>query len=261
MRTRARHLLSPTRWWSKVVAEMATIALKDGLESFDVTVLDAASPSRVVLFAVGGGGNPERHGPLLSSLAELGCSVVAPHFERLAQRSPSDGDLLLRGRRLGFALDQFARPGVPVAGVGHSIGATMLLALAGGQLWMRAGSRLVMASDERLDRLALLAPATGFFRASGALDAVRTPILAWAGTQDAITPPAQATLLEHTVGRRVPVELRIVEGAGHFSFMNSPPPFATEPLANREGFLAELAEQVGQFVMRGATGSDQERLS
>lgn len=57
--------------------------LVDGAGSFDVTVLEGGSRSLVVLFAVGGGGNPERHLPLLSTLAASGYTVVAPHFERL----------------------------------------------------------------------------------------------------------------------------------------------------------------------------------
>jgi pimeloyl-ACP methyl ester carboxylesterase len=223
--------------------------LEDGPISFDVTVFEAAQPTRVVLFAVGGGGSPDRHLPLLMSLAELGCTVVAPHFERLTSPVPTDADLLLRARRLSLALESMSRPGLPVAGVGHSIGATMLLALAGGQVWMRAGHPLSITADERLDRLVLLAPATGFFQAEGALNAVRTPILAWAGTEDVITPPEQAELLTRTIGHRVPVDVRIVEGAGHFSFMNVPPPQSAEPLASREAFLADLTAEICRFIV------------
>lgn len=229
---------------------MSKLSLKDGVESFDVTVLEAKEPSRVVCFAVGGGGNPERHLPLLTSLAEHACTVVAPHFERLVAPTPTEHELLLRARRLRLAIDSTARPGLPIAGVGHSIGATMLLALAGGQVWMRSGQRLAIEPDPRLDRLVLLAPATDFFQGPGALEAVHTPILAWAGTQDGITPPAQAEYLKHALEARVPVDLRIAEGAGHFSFMNIPPPQTTEPLPDREAFLANLAAEVCRFVMR-----------
>jgi pimeloyl-ACP methyl ester carboxylesterase len=224
------------------------LSLKDGGGSFDVTVLEAALPCRVVLFAVGGGGNPERHLPLLTALRDHGCTVVAPHFERLVSPTPSDGDLELRARRLRIALDFGARPAVSVAGVGHSIGTTMLLALAGGQVWMRAGQRLSIDPDTRFDRLALLAPATGFFHAPGALDAVCTPIFAWAGTNDVVTPPVQAEFLKRALGAQVPVDVRIVEGAGHFSFLNTLPPQTTDPLPNREMFLANIASEVCRFV-------------
>jgi len=223
-------------------------SLKDGAETFDITVLEAPEPSRVVLFAVGGGGDPGRHLPLLLYLAACGCTVVAPHCERLMSASVSEGDLLSRARRLRLALDAFALPGLLVAGVGHSIGTTMLLALAGGQAWMRAGQCLPIATDSRLGKLALMAPATGYFQAPGALDGVAAPILAWAGSHDTITPPTQAQFLEQSLGTRVPVEVRVVQGAGHFSFMNHPPPNTADSLPNREALLTELAREICQFV-------------
>lgn len=228
---------------------MSRLTLEDGDETFAVTRLEASEPRRVVLFAVGGGGNPERHLPLLTHLAEHGSVAVAPHFERLMTPRVTDDQLLLRARRLRLALDAVAPPELPVVGVGHSIGTTALLALAGGRVWMRRDASLAIDLDERIARLVLLAPATDFFRAPGALDAVRTPILAWAATEDAITPPAQAEFLERALGARVPVEVRIAEGAGHFSFMNAPPPQSTEPLADRETFLADLASEICRFVV------------
>lgn len=228
---------------------MAKLSLQDGSETFEVTVLEAGRPVRVVLFAVGGGGNPERHLPLLEALVQSGCTVIAPHFERLKSPHATDNDLLLRARRLNLALDALAPPELEVAGVGHSIGATMLLALAGGQVWMSPTQRLSIASVRRLTRLALFAPATGFFQAPKALDAVSTPILAWVGTNDTITPPGQAEFLNRALGARLPVEVRVVQNAGHFSFMNTPPPETAEPLPNRDEFLSNLAGEVCRFVL------------
>jgi pimeloyl-ACP methyl ester carboxylesterase len=224
--------------------------LQDGPESFEVTVLEAARPSRVLLFAVGGGGNPERHAPLLEALVARGCSVVAPHFERLTSHQMTDELLLLRCRRQKLALDSVAKQGLPVVGAGHSIGAAVLLALAGGQVWMGPGAPLPTAPDPRLERLALLAPATGFYAAPGALDAVRTPLLVWAGTGDSITPPAQAQLLADALGGRVPVDLHVEPGGGHFSFMHTPPPHTAEPLPDRDAFLARFTAAVCDFLCR-----------
>jgi dienelactone hydrolase len=203
----------------------------------------------VVLFGVGLGGNPERHLPLLESLAAAGCTVIAPHFERLLSPTPGAAELRLRVSRTRLALEAAGSSGsVPVAGVGHSLGATMLLGLAGAALGTFAGERLVDLPLVPLDRLALMAPAVDFVRAPGALDAVRLPILAWAGTSDPWSPPAQVQLLEQAIGDRAPVEVRVVEGAGHFSFMNLPPPQTTEPLPDRDAFLARLTEDVVRFV-------------
>jgi pimeloyl-ACP methyl ester carboxylesterase len=231
------------------LSAVPTRSLRDDGESFDVTILEAAHPQRLVLFAVGAGGNPERHAPLLGFLAAAGCCVVAPHFARLVSPRPTEAELLLRARRLRIALDAVARDGVPVAGVGHSIGATILVALAGGQVWMRAGERLSIAVDARLSRLALFAPPTGFFRVPGALDAVAIPILVWAGALDHLAPREHAQLLVDTIGTRFPVDLRLIEGAGHFSFMDLPPPLAAEPLADRDALLADVRMETQRFVM------------
>lgn len=230
---------------AKASRALKTVSLMDDVP-FDVTRLDAAEPSRVVLFAVGAGGNPNRHLPLFRTLADGGCTVVAPHFERLISPIPTETHLLLRARRLRRALDSVVLPGLPVAGVGHSIGATILLALAGAAGWTLAGERLAIAHDPRLARLALFAPATDFFRTPGALDEVRATIFAWAGTNDSITPPTQVGLLKQASGARV--EVRIIEGAGHFSFMNTPPPQTSDPLADRDAFLTSLAADVCHFV-------------
>ncbi len=57
-------------------------------------------------------------------------------------------------------------------------------------------------------------------------------------------------LLKEALGARVPVELRVREGAGHFSFMHDPPPGTTEPLADRDAFLAEVTAAACRFVTR-----------
>lgn len=229
---------------------MRRLSLEDGSDSVEVTLFEAAAPARVVLFSVGLGGDPGRHLALLTSLAERGCTVVAPHFERLASAVPTLEELSLRARRLKLALDSATRPGVPAVGVGHSIGATMLLGLVGGQVWTRSGHRLTIPVDERIDRLVLLAPATDFFQVPGALDAVQAPVLLWAGTRDEFCSPARARALEQALARRAPVEVRLVNGAGHFSFMNAPPPNTVETLPDREAFLAELSADVCRFVAR-----------
>jgi predicted dienelactone hydrolase len=204
-----------------------------------------------VLFAVGAGGNPERHLPFLTALADSGCAIVAPHFERIATPVVTEDVLLGRARRLSLALDAVAQPASTVMGVGHSIGAATLLALAGGQMWLGPGRPVGIAPDGRLTRLVLLAPPTGFFQPPGALDAVRVPILAWAGSQDTVTPPAQLGVLERAMRGRLPVDVRVTDGAGHFSFMDLPPPQTVEPLPDRQAFLDELARDVRTFLLDG----------
>lgn len=226
----------------------AKISLNDDGISFEVTLLEPKDPSHIALFSVGSGGNPERHLPLLIKLSEAGCVVVAPHFDRLASAMPTEKDLLLRARRLLLAMKQVMHFDLPVIGIGHSIGATLVLALSGGQLWMGPGLQLPILRDEAIKGLVLMTPATGFFRAPKALDNVRVPILIWAGSNDLITPPAEAEFLRQNLENRAPVKLQVIEGAGHFSFMDILPPQVTDPIANREVFLARLAGDITHFI-------------
>lgn len=228
---------------------MRTQTLQDGAEAFIVSVHEAAENSPVVLFAVGAGGQPERHATLLNTLFESGCTVVAPHFERLASPIPTEANLTLRARRLSLTLDAFVQPGATAAGVGHSIGAATLVALTGAQMWLGTEQRVKIAPDRRLTRLALLAAPTGFFQSPGALDAVRIPILAWVGSKDDITPPSQTEWLAYAMRDWQTVDVRITDGAGHFSFMDLPPPKTTEPLPNKRAFLREYSSEVCKFVV------------
>jgi predicted dienelactone hydrolase len=228
---------------------MQTQTLQDGAESFIVSVHEAAENSPVVLFAVGAGGQPERHATLLDALLESSFTVIAPHFERLVSPIPTEADLTLRARRLSLTLDAFVQPGTTAAGVGHSIGAATLVALTGAQMWLGTGRRVNITPDSRLTRLALLATPTGFFQAPGALDAVRVPILAWVGSKDGITPPAQTEWLAHAMRDWQTVDVHVTDGAGHFSFMDLPPPQITEPLTNKQAFLREHSSEICKFVV------------
>jgi alpha-beta hydrolase superfamily lysophospholipase len=227
---------------------MTEISLKDANGQFAVTVLGPDNGARIVLFGVGFGGDPGRHKPLLKRLSDNACTVVAPHFERPASLFPTETELSARARRMRLALDSVARPNVPVAGVGHSIGAAILLALAGGCARVRSGRMAAIDPDERLGRLVLMAPATDFFQVPGSLDDVRIPILAFAGTEDNVTPASRVTSLQRSVGDPSAVEVNVVKGAGHFSFMNTPPPNTVEPLSDRDSFLAALGDKILAFI-------------
>ena len=227
-----------------------TQQIRDGAEAFNVTVIEAGqTPKRVVLFAVGRGGNPSRHLPLLRSVAGLGCRVIAPHFDMLSSVIPTKEDLYRRVRRLEASAAEYFKTALPIVGMGHSIGTVSLLALAGGEARTLAGDLVMAGSKLKFDRLALLAPPTDFFRRPGALQAVTLPIRVWVGTKDSITPPAQAQFLREVLALQGPIEICLDEGAGHFSYMDELPPNVTDSHPDRGKFLASLANDVGQFVM------------
>jgi pimeloyl-ACP methyl ester carboxylesterase len=224
--------------------------IRDGAEALDVTVVEASQRSkRLVLFAVGRGGNPERHLPLLRSVAALGCTVIAPHFDMLTPLVPSKVELDKRVRRLEAAALEYFKADLPIVGIGHSIGAVSLLALAGGEAQTLAGDTVISGSKLKFDRFALFAPPTDFFRRPGALKSVRVPIRIWVGAKDSITPPAQAQFLKEVLSLQGPIDICLDEEAGHFSYMHELPPNITDSHPNRSKFLASLANDVGRFVI------------
>ncbi|WP_410626945.1 alpha/beta hydrolase family protein [Amycolatopsis sp. cmx-8-4] len=209
--------------------------------------LGPADHERVVLFAAGAGGDPERYRPVLEHLAAHDCQVIAPRFERLVAREATTAELLARPAGLVEALHRWASPDAAVVVVGHSIGGWAGLCLAGATPWGRDGRPMDVPREPRVGRLVLYAPAAGWFAAPGALDAVKAPTLVYAGELDTVTPVEQAVNLKNASAQ---VDLRIVPGAGHFSFMNTPPPGTAEHEGfDRARFLTELAQATTEFAI------------
>jgi hypothetical protein len=77
----------------------------------------------------------------MRSVAALGCTVIAPHFEMLTSIVPSKVELDKRVRRLEVSAEQFFKTALPIVGIGHSIGTVTLLALARGEAQTLAGTR------------------------------------------------------------------------------------------------------------------------
>ncbi|MFI5977782.1 alpha/beta hydrolase [Streptomyces sp. NPDC051452] len=90
-------------------------------------------------------------------------------------------------------------------------------------------------------------PAAGWFAAPGALDAVTAPMLVFAGERDTVTPVEQAN---HLKSASAQVDLRVVPGAGHFSYMDTPPPGTVEDEGfDRARFLTDLAHSTTAFAI------------
>lgn len=174
--------------------------------------------------------------------------MVAPHFSMLASFVPTKEELDTRIQRLELALDGYAHVDQPIIGIGHSIGAVALLALAGGEARTLSGHRVVSGSKWKFERLALFAPPAGFFRYPDALKSVDVRMRIHAGGKDTVTPPAQAMALREILAKQTQVELYLDEDAGHFTYMDELPPHVVDPQPDRNAFLAVLSEDVAQFV-------------
>lgn len=153
-----------------------------------------------------------------------------------------------------------------VAIIGHSLGGYAALAVANGhpmaspQETPDGQPRSVpVTPDRRVKALVLLAPATAWFMAPGALRDVRVPILMLTAEKDEDTPEWHADIVTRGVPVETPVIHRTVENAGHFSFlspfpeaMSSPtlPASQDPPGFDRARFHEELNADVATFLRR-----------
>ncbi|MHC1480678.1 alpha/beta hydrolase family protein [Frateuria aurantia] len=240
--------------------------------------LDAALPATTlpqVLISHGNGGSPWTHRDLAVDLARHGHLVILPEHSgncvgdnRLAGTL---ANLVNRPRQLSLALDAVAShpqlsrclAGPQVAVIGHSLGGYTALAAAGGQ--PLAGPQetpdgkaqpVPVHADPRITRLVLLAPAAGRFGAPQALAGVHQPILIWAAELDTLTPPSEAEWVQQATASGQ-TELRIIPGAGHFSFLSPFPavldrpgfaPAHDPPGFDRQALQPLMQQAVRQFL-------------
>jgi predicted dienelactone hydrolase len=83
--------------------------------------------------------------------------------------------------------------------------------------------------DPRVRALVLLAPASVWFMAEGALADVDLPILMRIGERDEHTPAFHAEIILKGVPHPERIDHRVVPNAGHFSFQSPFPPAMTRP--------------------------------
>lgn len=258
----------------------ASAGTRIGPYDFDATIDAPMAPASsvasarlpVCLISHGGGGSHLLYRTIGTCLARHGYIVASPEHpgDNRNDRSLSNTDAaaVLRPRQVSLTLDAiFAEPFFQAADasrvgmVGHSMGGYTALALVGGHPWSRAGRQLPVAADSRIRAAVLLAPATDWYRAPGALGDVHTPLLAIAAEHDTITPPAgigQALALSG-LPQSTPVESTVVPGAGHFSFLAPFPASmrrpgfapASDPEGfDREQFHRELPLLIHDFLTR-----------
>ena len=217
-------------------------------KEFTVKRLEARQPSCVVFFAAGRGGNPVRHLPLLRAVAQQGCTIIAPHFEMLISLTPAKEELDARMEMLQIVLRLYSHAHQTLVGIGHSIGGTLLLALAGGKALTYSGHHIGPSSIWKFERLVLLAPPVDFFLHPGALQSVDTQIYLRNGGKDTVTPPSKALLLKQIFEKQGQIKFLLDEEAAHFSYMDELPPQIEDSQPNRQVFLVNLANDIAQYI-------------
>ena len=244
----------------------------------DAPPADGSFP--LLVLSHGNGGSPLLYRDLATHLARGGYIVVAPKHpgNSVGDNALADAaaNLVNRPRHVGLCLDAvLADPLLrsrvaprAIGAIGHSMGAYSVLCAAGAQPWNRERTPIPVRHDERLRALVLLAPAGEFFgvpegAVPGALDQVTQPLLILAAEQDPVTPNWQAKMLRDGVPDPARVQLRIVPGSGHFSFLGVFPPqmrrvdFAPSqdpPGFDREAFQRQLTVEVQSFLDAALAG-------
>lgn len=172
-------------------------------------------------------------------------------------------DLLL-GIDLGQRINHEA-----IAVIGHSMGGYTALCLAGCTPWSLAGERIQVSSDNRVKALVLLAPAAGWFRHPA--NKLSIPTLVYVAEHDPVTPVWNADVVANLSTQKDLVTVKVVGGAGHFSFLSPFPEAlrkpgfmpATDPEGfNREAFHDLMSLEIQQFLADGlGSGSSLKQLN
>ncbi|PAW92021.1 hypothetical protein CKK33_00325 [Mucilaginibacter sp. MD40] len=212
-------------------------------------MFEMAEPKALVVFAAGRGGSPARHLPLLRAIAARECTVVAPHFEMIPSPMPTKEQLDVRMKQLETVLNSYAVADLPIVGVGHSIGATLLLTLAGAKAITFYKESVKPQLKRNFAGLVLLAPAVDFFLHEGASDAINTKVYLRTGAKDNITPTDRTMMFKAMLEEHSSVDFVLDEQAGHFSYIDQLPPNVEDPQPDRHLFLAGMANNVAQFIV------------
>ncbi|RZL36607.1 MAG: alpha/beta hydrolase [Rubrivivax sp.] len=252
------------------------------LGPYPVTAAWDAPPAGVdlplVVLSHGNNGSPWTLRDLAAHLARAGFVVALPeHVGNSRSDSSLAGtlaNLRNRPRHVSLAIDAALADGLlgphlrqgSVAVGGVSIGGYTALAAAGARAWCGPHESpdgrpqpVDLTPDARIGALVLLAPATFWFAAEGALHGVTQPILMRSGSADMITPAEHAGRVLGGVADRARVEHEVVAGAGHFSFLSvfppgmarpDFPPAQDPPGFDRAGYQPQLFADIADFLRR-----------
>ena len=215
---------------ARTVARLETF----GPYSIEVAI-DAPQDSDgpLVVISHGTGGSPWLYRGLAHHLARAGFVVATPEHpgnsrsdDRLAG---TPQNLENRPRHLRLVIDAIGASRAAI--IGHSMGGYTALAVAGGQPVALPNETpdgrahpVAVVRDPRVRALVLLAPATPWFMANGALANVDVPVLMRTGDRDVHAPAEFAAIVTRGVRD---LDHVVVPNAGHFAFASPFPPSMT----------------------------------
>lgn len=232
----------------------------------------------LVLISHGSGGGNLLYRTIAHYLARNGFIVAMPeHPFNNFNNNTLEGtieNLENRPRHISIAIDWFFEhenftrviKADSISIIGHSTGGCTALSVAGGiptslpnESSDGKPKRINVEHDRRISSLVLLAPGTVWFREKGALDGVDIPILLIAAEKDQFILPIQNQIVLNGVANSSNVDYKIVENAGHFSFLSPFPEFmitpgffpALDPIGfDRKKFHDELNLDILNFLIK-----------
>ena len=230
----------------------------------------------LVVVSHGTGSTPWLHRELAAHLARAGFVVVL--VQHPGNNRGDDGlagtivNLQNRPRHIRLAIDAAVADDVigkyvsprSVSVIGHSLGGYAALAVAGGKpsslAWERADGAagpFDVEHDARVRALVLLAPATPWFMADGALANVDVPVLMRTGEKDPHADAMHGQIVERGLRDRTRLDHKVIPNAGHFAFVSTYPDAlkspAIPPSQDPEGFdraayLPILFDEIARFL-------------
>lgn len=232
--------------------------------SLDAKLEDERYP--LVVISHGTGGTPLVYRHLARDLAKRGFIVAMPEhpFNNVKDNQLERTTKVLKSRpkNITQVIDWFDHSDSfkdhinfeDISIIGHSMGGYTAIAVTGGtpttlpwETGNETPERIDVDVDERIKKVILFAPALGWFRNEGALEKVHVPIFIMTGERDEITPSFHAEILLNGVINREKIVHKVIENAGHFSFLSPFPPemkaTSFPPSQDPEGFNRELFQQ------------------
>ncbi len=203
----------------------------------DAEILQGEFP--LVIISHGNGGSHLIYRSISTFLAKNGYIVaMLEHFGNNRNNNSLENtteNLHLRPRHVSLTIDVLLDKGQfgkninqnKIAVIGHSMGGYTALALAGGIPRTKEGEKIEVLADYRVKAIVILAPGAGWF--FNGLQAVSIPILLYMAEHDPVTPLWNAEVILEGISDKRLVIYKMIENAGHFSFISPFPAHMSNP--------------------------------